>query len=165
MTKTADKTVIDPFEAALGVSDVRGRSHWEDAWHRLLKNRAAVYSAFIMAFMLLLVVFGPMVISWESDFTDWGVGLTRLGSEPPPHVRPARPARRDGPLVPREPAVLAARHTVQPQLGTRGCTAHRDHVVDGAAGVDERSSRAGVGYQNNVRHLGQPHAAPCTRQQ
>ena len=24
-----------------------------------------------MAFMILLVVFGPMLISWESDFTDW----------------------------------------------------------------------------------------------
>lgn len=71
MTKIADIQVVDPFEAALGVSDVKGRSPWEDAWHRLLKNRAAVYSAYIMAVMLLLVVFGPMVISWESDFTDW----------------------------------------------------------------------------------------------
>ena len=71
MTKSAENTVIDPFEAALGVHDIKGRSPWEDAWHRLLKNRAAVYSAFIMAFMIVLVVFGPMVISWESDFTDW----------------------------------------------------------------------------------------------
>jgi len=71
MTKSTDKQPIDPFEAALGISDVKGRSPWEDAWHRLLRNRAAVYSAFIMAFMILLVVFGPMLISWESDFTDW----------------------------------------------------------------------------------------------
>ncbi len=71
MTKTADNHIIDPFEAALGVSDVRGRSPWEDAWHRLLKNRAAVYSVFILAFITLLVVVGPWVISWESDFTDW----------------------------------------------------------------------------------------------
>ena len=71
MTKSTDNPVFDPFEEALGVRDVKGRSPWEDAWHRLLKNRAAVYSAFIMAFMILLVVFGPMLISWESDFTDW----------------------------------------------------------------------------------------------
>lgn len=71
MMKSADKQVLDPFEAALEVSEVKGRSPWEDAWHRLLKNRAAVYSAFIMAFMILLVIFGPMLISWESDFTDW----------------------------------------------------------------------------------------------
>lgn len=71
MTNNTDNPVIDPFEAALGVSDVKGRSPWEDAWHRLLKNRAAVYSAYIMAGVILLVLFGPMLISWESDFTDW----------------------------------------------------------------------------------------------
>jgi oligopeptide transport system permease protein len=71
MTKIVDNPVIDPFEAALGVTDVKGRSPWEDAWHRLLKNRAAVYSALIMAVMFLMIVFGPMVIPWESDFTDW----------------------------------------------------------------------------------------------
>ena len=71
MTKRTDSPAIDPFEAALSVRDVKGRSPWQDAWHRLLKNRAAVYSAFIMAFMFVLVVFGPMVISWEADFTDW----------------------------------------------------------------------------------------------
>ncbi len=71
MTKSTDKAAFDPFEAALEVADVKGRSPWEDAWHRLLKNRAAVYSAFIMAAMVLLVIFAPMVISWESDYTDW----------------------------------------------------------------------------------------------
>ena len=71
MTKPVDNQVVDPFEAALGVHDIKGRSPWEDAWHRLLKNRAAVYSAYIMLVMLLLVLFGPMLISWESDFTDW----------------------------------------------------------------------------------------------
>ena len=71
MTKKADNAHFDPFEAALEVADVRGRSPWEDAWHRLLKNRAAVYSAFIMAAMVVLVVFAPMLISWDADYTDW----------------------------------------------------------------------------------------------
>ena len=71
MTNSADTPVFDPFEEALGVSDVKGRSPWEDAWYRLRKNRAAVYSAFIMGFVILLVLLGPLVISWESDFTDW----------------------------------------------------------------------------------------------
>jgi len=71
MTKSTDIPVIDPFEAALSVRAVKGRSPWEDAWYRVRKNRAAVYSAFIMGFIILLVLFGPMVISWESDFTDW----------------------------------------------------------------------------------------------
>jgi oligopeptide transport system permease protein len=53
------------------LGDIRGRSPWEDAWHRLLRNRAAVVSAIIMGSMILIVLIGPMVISWEADFTDW----------------------------------------------------------------------------------------------
>ena len=69
--KSTEEHNIDPFEAALELGDVKGRSPWEDAWHRLLKNKAAVVSALIMAFMMLLVIVGPWVISWEADFTDW----------------------------------------------------------------------------------------------
>jgi oligopeptide transport system permease protein len=71
MTKGAETRVIDPFEAAMELGDVKGRSPWEDAWHRLLKNRAAVVSALIMGAMVLLVLIGPWVIGWEADFTDW----------------------------------------------------------------------------------------------
>ena len=61
----------DPFAAAFAVYDIPGRSLWKDAWHRLLKNRAAVVSAVIMFLMLLAVLFGPMLLPWEADFTDW----------------------------------------------------------------------------------------------
>lgn len=53
------------------LGDIRGRSPWEDAWHRLLKNRAAVVSAIVMVCMVLLVTLGPMLSAWEADFTDW----------------------------------------------------------------------------------------------
>ncbi|MGD2130411.1 MAG: ABC transporter permease subunit [Lysobacterales bacterium] len=71
MTDELDIATEDPFAAALAEEDVRGRSLWADAWHRLLKNRAAVVSGVIMAVMLLAVVFGPMLSPWEADFTDW----------------------------------------------------------------------------------------------
>ena len=71
MTRSTETEIIDPFEAAMELGDIRGRSPWEDAWHRLLKNRAAVVSALIMGGMILLVIIGPAVISWEADFTDW----------------------------------------------------------------------------------------------
>ena len=71
MTNSTEAKIIDPFEAAMDLGDIKGRSPWEDAWHRVLKNRAAVVSALIMAGMILLVIIGPMVISWEADFTDW----------------------------------------------------------------------------------------------
>jgi len=57
-------SVEDAFAAALAEKDERGRSLWIDAWHRLLKNRAAVVSGVIMLLMLLAV-------PWEGDFTDW----------------------------------------------------------------------------------------------
>jgi oligopeptide transport system permease protein len=71
MNQKASLSVEDPFAAAMAAEDVPGRSLWVDAWHRLLKNRAAVVSGVIMAVLVLLVVFGPMVLPWEADFTDW----------------------------------------------------------------------------------------------
>ena len=71
MNRKADLSVEDPFAAAMAAEDVPGRSLWFDAWHRLLKNRAAVVSGVIMAVLVLLVVFGPMLLPWEADFTDW----------------------------------------------------------------------------------------------
>jgi oligopeptide transport system permease protein len=71
MNDKAALSVDDPFAAALAAEDVQGRSLWADAWHRLLKNRAAVISGLIMSLIVLLVIFGPMLLPWEADFTDW----------------------------------------------------------------------------------------------
>jgi oligopeptide transport system permease protein len=71
MNNIADIQAEDPFAAAMIEDDIRGRSLWVDAWHRLLKNRAAVISGIIMATMILLVVVGPALSPWEGDFTDW----------------------------------------------------------------------------------------------
>lgn len=70
-SKISSMQVEDPFAAAMAEDDVRGRSLWVDAWHRLLKNRAAVLSGIIMFIMLLLVLVGPLLSPWEGDFTDW----------------------------------------------------------------------------------------------
>ena len=76
MSDTAEKsrserTVDDVFAEAMAEPDIRGRSLWVDAWHRLLKNRAAVVSGVLMILIVLAVVIGPMVAPWEGDFTDW----------------------------------------------------------------------------------------------
>ena len=71
MSEKTALSVDDPFAAALAMEDVPGRSLWADAWHRLLKNRAAVHSGAIMGVVVLSVVFGPMLLPWEADFTDW----------------------------------------------------------------------------------------------
>jgi len=70
-TKTNELPIDDPFAELLIEKDVRGRSLWVDAWQRLLKNKAALVSIVIMLVMLLLIVFGPMLLPWEGDFTDW----------------------------------------------------------------------------------------------
>ena len=71
MTQGTDLSVDDPFAAAMEVEDVAGRSPWEDAWHRLLRNRAAVAAAFVLGVIVLLVIFGPMFSPWDGDYTDW----------------------------------------------------------------------------------------------
>ena len=45
-------SVEDAFARAMEPEDVRGRSLWTDAWHRLLKNRAALVSGVIMTLMI-----------------------------------------------------------------------------------------------------------------
>src|SRR5919107_5246048 len=47
----------DPVAAELAA----GRSLWQDAWHRLLRNRAAVASAGVLILMALASIFGPML--------------------------------------------------------------------------------------------------------
>ena len=64
-------TITDPFAAAMEIGDVAGRSPWEDAWHRLLKNRAAVASGIVLGLMVLAVVFGPMLLPWDAEVPDW----------------------------------------------------------------------------------------------
>jgi len=70
-TKPVDGVITDPFAKAFEEPDVRGRSLWVDAWHRVQKNKAAVVSGVLMAMMVLMVLFGPMLLPWEADFTDW----------------------------------------------------------------------------------------------
>ncbi|PKP79995.1 MAG: peptide ABC transporter permease [Alphaproteobacteria bacterium HGW-Alphaproteobacteria-18] len=63
---------IDPILDPTGrVEAVRtaitgGRSLWDDARARLMRNRAAVVSMWIVAFLVLVAIFGPMV--WVHDY-------------------------------------------------------------------------------------------------
>ncbi|HLR87021.1 MAG TPA: hypothetical protein VK064_03975, partial [Wenzhouxiangella sp.] len=61
----------DAFEQALDTRRVRRRSLYVDAWHRLLKNRAAVGALVVLALMVLLVIFGPMLTGWDHEIPDW----------------------------------------------------------------------------------------------
>jgi oligopeptide transport system permease protein len=40
---------------------IKGRSLWEDAWRRLMRNPAAVTSMYVVAILILIAAFGPML--------------------------------------------------------------------------------------------------------
>jgi oligopeptide transport system permease protein len=46
---------------------IRGRSLWEDARRRLMRNPAAVVSLYVVAILILLAIFGPMLWVYKID--------------------------------------------------------------------------------------------------
>ncbi len=58
----------DTLEAA---ATVEGRSLWQDAWRRLLRNRAAVASLIILIFIGLASFLGPYALPWAYDEINW----------------------------------------------------------------------------------------------
>ncbi|MGD8379899.1 MAG: ABC transporter permease subunit [Gammaproteobacteria bacterium] len=52
---------------------VRGRSLWQDAWRRLVANRAAMIAAAILGMIVLLVLFGPLFSHYTFDEPDWNL--------------------------------------------------------------------------------------------
>ncbi len=50
---------------------LKGRSLWQDAWTRLLRNRAALTAMVLLALIALLVVAAPWLSPWEFDAIDW----------------------------------------------------------------------------------------------
>lgn len=51
--------------------EVQGRSVWQDVWRRFKMNRAAMVSAYILAFVILAVLFGPLLGAHGFDVADW----------------------------------------------------------------------------------------------
>ncbi|OBW94850.1 peptide ABC transporter permease [Gallibacterium salpingitidis] len=52
---------------------VEGRSLWQDARRRFFRNKAAVASLIILFFIVLFVVFAPMLMPFSYDDTDWAM--------------------------------------------------------------------------------------------
>ena len=50
---------------------IEGRSLWQDAWRRLLRNRAAVASLIILGLIAFFSIFGPYALAWSYDQIDW----------------------------------------------------------------------------------------------
>ncbi|MEM7444954.1 MAG: ABC transporter permease subunit [Pseudomonadota bacterium] len=52
-------------------AQIKGRSLWSDAWHRLLRNKAAVTAMILLAIITILCVFGPMLTPHSIDAINW----------------------------------------------------------------------------------------------
>ncbi len=56
---------------ALGAQEIKGRSLWDDALYRLLKNKAAMTSIVILLVLMLMVLFAPLLSPYAFDAVDW----------------------------------------------------------------------------------------------
>ncbi|WP_116598016.1 ABC transporter permease subunit [Primorskyibacter marinus] len=52
---------------------VRGRSLWNDAMRRFLRNKAAMASVLVLGLIVLFVLFGPLFAVWSNEEIDWVV--------------------------------------------------------------------------------------------
>jgi len=73
MARSAGEAVTAPSTSPApgAVQPFAGRSLWYDAWVVLRRNRAAMFSLFLLIAMGLLVVAGPWFSPYNFDFTDW----------------------------------------------------------------------------------------------
>ena len=61
--------VLKPDRAL--TEEVKGRSLWQDAWNRLLRNHAAVVSGIVLIIILLLSFVGPYFVPHSVDDVNW----------------------------------------------------------------------------------------------
>jgi oligopeptide transport system permease protein len=62
----------DKLAPLAAVQPVKGRSLWQDALRRLLRNKAAVASMILLFCIILLALFAPLLSPWAFDDPDWG---------------------------------------------------------------------------------------------
>lgn len=68
LTKKENLDAVEKFSENL---EVEGRSLWQDARIRFMRNKAAMVSLFILTLMTLAVIFLPMFAQYAFDDTDW----------------------------------------------------------------------------------------------
>ncbi|MGO1296177.1 MAG: oligopeptide ABC transporter permease OppC [Vibrio sp.] len=68
LTKKENLDAIEKFSENL---EIEGRSLWQDARTRFMRNKAAMVSLFILTLITLSVIFIPMVSQYTFDDTDW----------------------------------------------------------------------------------------------
>ncbi len=65
--------IIKLSENLSDITEVKGRSLWQDALSRFLKNKAAVISLATIFIILLFSFLGPYFAIWDNEEIDWNV--------------------------------------------------------------------------------------------
>ncbi len=68
LTKKENLEAVEKFSENL---EIEGRSLWQDARIRFMRNKAAMVSLFILILITLAVIFLPMISQYTYDDTDW----------------------------------------------------------------------------------------------
>lgn len=61
------------FAEQLSQQPIQGRSLWQDAYRRFLRNKAAVASLIILALIIAFITFVPMLLPFSYEDTDWNM--------------------------------------------------------------------------------------------
>ena len=67
---STDQVALGAVGAAVEEA-VAGRSLWQDAWRRLRRNKAAMFSLVLLIVMLLACFIGPLLAPYDFDQVDW----------------------------------------------------------------------------------------------
>jgi oligopeptide transport system permease protein len=69
---TGKDALLSDYAVALEMADApKGRSLTQDALRRLVRNKAALLSIFMVGFIVLFAFLGPYVLPWSYDKIDW----------------------------------------------------------------------------------------------
>ena len=66
------------FDASVSEAEIRGRSLWADALHRLRQNRAAMAGFGILVLIAILSIIGPWLSPHGYDDVYWGYILSLI---------------------------------------------------------------------------------------
>ncbi|OZG75409.1 peptide ABC transporter permease [Hahella sp. CCB-MM4] len=65
------KAVIPVLDTSEPEREIKGRSLWQDAWRRLLQNKAAVVSMVLLGIIALMAIFAPWLSPYPYDEIYW----------------------------------------------------------------------------------------------
>ncbi|MDB5623452.1 MAG: transporter permease subunit, partial [Devosia sp.] len=68
---TGKDAILSDYAKALEADGPKGRSLTQDATRRLVRNKAAVVSIFLIGLIILFAFVGPYLLPWTYDKIDW----------------------------------------------------------------------------------------------